>query len=468
MFRRFRRFLTLIAIGDVLCTLAALALADFLRITLPWGKPLGEPTHPLVAPLIYGVVALVWPVSFQMLTIYDSRLATNARGQIRRLTVAVPVSVFVLGGFLYFTYREVPRLLVAYFGVLDWAFLVLIRIVAVALLRALRNVRRSGGRVLIVGAGDTAAEVARIIECELAPAYQVVGIVTDNEVERVAKWPILGCVAETGEVAWQEGCDEIIITLPADRHEDIERVVYELQAQPVHIHIIPDSFRLALVRARAETFFGLPMVGLREPVIDGVDWAIKRTFDLLLIFVVLPVALPLMGLIALAVKLDGGGPVLFRQERVGENGRRFDIIKFRTMVVGAERLQAQVAQMDAQGNPVYKTPRDPRVTRVGRFLRRWSIDELPQIFNVLRGEMSLVGPRPEQLFVVEQYEPWQRQRLAVPPGITGWWQVSGRSDLPMHLNTQYDLFYIRNYSLWLDLKILWLTAGVVVRGEGAY
>ena len=173
-------------------------------------------------------------------------------------------------------------------------------------------------------------------------------------------------------------------------------------------------------------------------------------------------------LIALAIKLDDRGPVLFRQERVGENGRRFEMTKFRTMVVGAEQLQAQVARMDESGNVVYKVPHDPRVTRVGRFLRRWSLDELPQFFNVLRGEMSLVGPRPEQVFVVDQYEPWQRQRLAVPPGITGWWQVSGRSDLPMHLNTQYDLFYIRNYSMWLDLKILWLTVGTVMRGEGAY
>jgi exopolysaccharide biosynthesis polyprenyl glycosylphosphotransferase len=468
MFRRFRRFLTLVAIGDVLLTLAALALAGFLRTTLPWGRPLGAQDHPLVAPLVYGVVALVWPVSFQMLNVYESRLATAAWGQVRRLTVAVPVSVFVVGGLLYFTYRQVPRLLVAYFGVLDWAFLAFMRVVAVASLRALRNVRRTGGGVLIVGTGDTAAEVARIIESELSPAYQVAGVVTDDGEEKVAQWPVLGRIAEAGEVAWQAGCDEIIITLPADRHEDIERLVYELQAQPVHIHIIPDSVRLALVRARAETFFGMPMVGLREPVIDGVDWAIKRTFDLLLTLAALPVALPLMGLIALAIKLDDGGVVLFRQERVGENSRRFEMLKFRTMVVGAERLQAQVARMDTGGNPVYKTPHDPRITQVGHFLRRWSLDELPQILNVLRGEMSLVGPRPEQLFVVEQYEPWQRQRLAVPPGITGWWQVSGRSDLPMHLNTQYDLFYIRNYSLWLDLKILWLTVGTVLRGEGAY
>ena len=133
--------------------------------------------------------------------------------------------------------------------------------------------------------------------------------------------------------------------------------------------------------------------------------------------------------------------------------------KFRTMVAGAENKVNQ--------ETFEKRPDDPRVTTLGRFLRRTSLDELPQIFNVLKGEMSLVGPRPEMTFIVDKYEPWQRQRLAVPPGITGWWQVSGRSDLPMHLNTQYDLYYIRNYSILLDLKILWRTAGVVIRGKGA-
>ena len=467
MFRRFRRYLTALAIGDVMLTVVALALAAFLRGTLPWGKPLLGAQR-LVPPVVYGVVALLWPLAFQMLRIYDSQIATNLGRQIQRLTLAVPLSVFVLGGFLYFSYREISRLLVVYFVALDWTLLSVLRVVAGQALQALRDVRNTAGRVLIVGAGESAAQVAKIIAHELNPTYQVVGFVCDGEPEAETCGPILGSIAETRDVAWEKGCDEIIIALPAKYHEEIERIVYELQEQPVHVHIVPDSLRLAMVRARAETLFGLPMVGLREPVIDGVDWSIKRTFDLLATLAALPFTLPLMALVALAVKLDDKGPVLFCQERVGENGTTFDIIKFRTMVPGAEQLQDRVARLDENGNHVYKTKRDPRITRIGGFLRRWSLDELPQLFNVLRGEMSLVGPRPEQTFVVEQYESWQLQRLAVPPGITGWWQVSGRSDLPMHLNTQYDLFYIRNYSLWLDLKILWLTIGVVLQRKGAY
>jgi len=467
MFRRFRRYLTFIAIGDVLLTMAALALAAFLRRALPWGKPLGG-EYLLASPIVYAVVALLWPLAFQMLKVYDSQLATNVTAQIQRLTLAVPVSVFVMGGFLYFTFRDISRLLIVYFAVLDWTLLALLRVLAGVLLQALRDVRNTAGRVLIVGAGETAAQVAEIIKRELNPAYQVVGFVSDDGPEEDVCRPVLGPIAETPDVAWEKGCDEIIIALPAECHKQIEGVVYELQEQPVHVHIVPDSFRLAMVKARAETLFGLPMVGLREPVIDGVDWALKRTFDLLVTVVMLPVALPVMVLVAATVLLDDGRPILFRQERIGENGCCFQILKFRTMVPGAQDLQERVTRLDENGDCVYKVKHDPRITRVGRFLRRWSLDELPQLFNVLGGDMSLVGPRPEQAFVVEQYEPWQRQRLAVPPGITGWWQVSGRSDLPMHLNTQYDLFYIRNYSLWLDLRILWLTVGAVVQRKGAY
>jgi len=245
-------------------------------------------------------------------------------------------------------------------------------------------------------------------------------------------------------------------------------VVYELQELPVRIRIVPDFLKLAVLRSSVESLAGIPLIGVREPVIDGLDRLAKRTFDVVVSTVGLLFAWPLMLLIALAIKLDSPGPVIFKQQRVGENGQLFWMYKFRTMICGAEEAQRAVAVSREDGKTVYKVRHDPRLTWVGRILRRTSLDELPQLFHVLKGKMSLVGPRPEQVFIVEQYEPWQRRRLAVPPGITGWWQVSGRSDLPLHLNTQYDLFYIRNYSLLLDLKILWKTVGAVIRGKGAY
>jgi lipopolysaccharide/colanic/teichoic acid biosynthesis glycosyltransferase len=171
---------------------------------------------------------------------------------------------------------------------------------------------------------------------------------------------------------------------------------------------------------------------------------------------------------ALSVFLEDGVPVLFRQKRVGENGRLFEMLKFRTMIKNAEQLQSQVERQDANGNLIHKSKDDPRVTRTGRLLRRLSLDELPQLFNILGGTMSFVGPRPEMPYLVEKYQPWQRKRFAVPPGLTGWWQVSGRSDKPMHLHTEDDLYYIQNYSIWLDLQIIVRTVWVVLIGRGSY
>lgn len=194
----------------------------------------------------------------------------------------------------------------------------------------------------------------------------------------------------------------------------------------------------------------------------------KHLFDLFFGLVALILALPLMALSVLMVYLEDGLPVIFCQTRVGKDGRLFVMFKIRTMVKNAEQLQSQVEKRDSDGNLIHKMKDDPRVTRVGRVLRRFSLDELPQLFNVLSGTMSLVGPRPEIPSLAERYEPWQRQRLDVLPGMTGWWQINGRSDKPMHLHTEDDLYYIRNYSVWLDLQIIVRTIWVVLSGKGAY
>jgi exopolysaccharide biosynthesis polyprenyl glycosylphosphotransferase len=194
----------------------------------------------------------------------------------------------------------------------------------------------------------------------------------------------------------------------------------------------------------------------------------KRVFDLVLSLLALIFALPIMMISILLVYLEDGSPVIFRQKRVGKDGRLFEIFKIRTMVKNAEELHAQIEKRDVDGNLIHKMKDDPRVTRVGRFLRRFSLDELPQLFNVLAGTMSLVGPRPELPYLAEKYEPWQRERFDVLPGITGWWQVNSRSDKPMQLHIEDDLYYIQNYSIWLDLQILVRTIWVVLSGRGAY
>lgn len=223
-------------------------------------------------------------------------------------------------------------------------------------------------------------------------------------------------------------------------------------------------------RACAEEFNGPAIPGGHEPSIKGQARLFKRLFDIILSAVLLVLLSPLMAAIALLIKLDSAGPILFRQQRVGERGRLFWMYKFRSMIDGAEKAETQLLHQTAEGKAFFaKTPADARITRIGRLLRRTSLDELPQLFNVLVGQMSLVGPRPEMPWMIEVYEPWQRKRFTVPQGMTGWWQVNGRMQrATLQQRAEDDLFYIRHYSLWLDLHILWKTVHAIIRGQGAY
>jgi exopolysaccharide biosynthesis polyprenyl glycosylphosphotransferase len=252
--------------------------------------------------------------------------------------------------------------------------------------------------------------------------------------------------------------DEVIMAMPAEAHGEALRLTSLLEDVDVPVRIMPDVFEMVAMKARVEDFFGLPLISIREPSITPVQARIKRTFDLTVSLLLLVVLSPLMLVIALWVWLDSRGPILIHQQRVGAGGDFFYMHKFRTMVWEPENLDRMSL----------KQRHDPRVTRAGRILRRTSLDELAQLWNVVRGEMSLVGPRPELPAIVELYEPWQKRRFAVPPGMTGWWQVNGRSERSMHLNTEIDLYYVQNYSILLDLQILVRTLGAVIRGKGAY
>jgi len=466
MFARLQRLIVYLAIIDLLGTEAALFIADWARRLLPLGQPLGEPAT-LVSPALYLIVALVYPVAFLALSVYDLRRDTRPVGDPASLARAVVVGAFVFAGVLYFTFRDVPRLLVVYFFVVQLALLAGARLLIGTGLRLLVSRGRPLSRVLLVGTGEVARRVAEEIKARLGEAVVVLGCVDDSPGALPEGLALLGKLTDVPALVSRLLVDEVIVALPASQYLAVEDLVYGMLTLPVRVRLVPDYLRLVMVQSSIESLGGIPLIGLREPRISGAAWAIKRSFDLLATLLLVLVSWPLMVVLAVAIRLDTAGPAIFKQQRVGENGRLFWMYKFRTMCEDADARGPQLG-FDDQGHPIYKWPNDLRVTRVGRWLRRTSLDEMPQFFNVLRGDMSLVGPRPEMLFLVERYDAWQRQRLAVPPGLTGWWQVNGRSNLPMHLNTQFDLYYIRNYSLWLDVKILWKTLWVVVRGQGAY
>ena len=451
---------------DVLAVGAALFVASNVRLSVDLGAGLLDLQIPFA---VYPMFAFLWLMVAFVASLYDPQRVYKAVDEFQTLTLAVGFYALGAAGLLFFTYRHISRLFVLYALAITWLLLILWR----ALIRVGRKVWKNGGaeivnRVLIVGAGDVGLRVASMIRKHHWAGLQLVGYLDDDVRKHDNGLPVFGTLDAIRSVVRELEIDDVILALPPRAHERVNWVVSQLHILPVRVRVVPDYFSLALYRATVEDFGGIPMIDLRDPALSPYQRMVKRALDLVVGGFLTLFFLPLMGVIAVAIKLDSPGPVLFKQLRVGENGRLFRMYKFRSMVENAEDLQDVVNRQDEDGNVIHKREDDPRVTRVGRFIRKWSLDELPQFFNVLKGELSLVGPRPELPWLVDAYEVWQRKRFAVPQGITGWWQVNGRSDNMMHLHTDEDLYYIQNYSLWLDLYILLKTPWVVLRGEGAY
>jgi exopolysaccharide biosynthesis polyprenyl glycosylphosphotransferase len=262
--------------------------------------------------------------------------------------------------------------------------------------------------------------------------------------------------------------EEVIIALPAEQHSKIVEVIEHCRRSGVAFKLVPDLFEMSFNQVQINGINGVPLVGVKEISLSGFNLLIKRGLDIVLTLLWLIPGVPLMLLIGLLIKLTSRGPVIFAQTRVGKDGRTFKFYKFRSMYVDAEqRLAELLARSDREGHH-FKMKADPRRTPIGAVIRKLSLDELPQLFNILKGDMSWVGPRPAIIPEVEKYDDWARQRLNITPGLTGLWQVSGRSDLSFEEMVKLDLYYAENWSLGLDLKILLRTIPAVISGRGAY
>lgn len=281
--------------------------------------------------------------------------------------------------------------------------------------------------------------------------------------------PILGSFADVAEAARVTNADSVIITssdlLPP---ATVRRITWSLEASNVELAIAPALTEIAGPRIHIRQLAGLPLLHVEVPSYEGSKQAAKAVFDVSVAIALTVILSPLLLLLAIIVGTTSRGPIVFRQERVGLNGRPFRMLKFRTMVDGAEHQVDELQSVNDGAGPLFKMREDPRVTKVGRLLRRYSLDELPQLFNVIRGDMSIVGPRPPLPREVALYEPEVRRRLLVKPGVTGPWQISGRSDLPWNEGVRLDLFYVENWSLVGDLVLIWRTLRAVVRKQGAY
>jgi len=260
----------------------------------------------------------------------------------------------------------------------------------------------------------------------------------------------------------------VFIAVPGEMHQETVKLLRICTQHGISAQVVPDLLQLSLNRVEFNNMAGIPMLGVRDVGMTRVQQVAKRALDLGLIIIAGIPALLVAGLIALAIKLDSPGPIFYSAKRVGRNNKLFKMYKFRSMVVDADKQKKALEALNEADGPIFKIKADPRLTRVGRLLRRSSLDELPQLWNVLLGQMSLVGPRPPLREEVEQYKPWHRQRLAVIGGLTGLWQVSGRSDLTFDELCLLDIYYIEHWSLMLDIRILLQTVPHSLFGRGAY
>ncbi|HLF27043.1 MAG TPA: sugar transferase [Anaerolineae bacterium] len=470
MLKRFNvNFAVVSLLIDVACTFAALHAAVWLRGVLPYGPD--PDSFTLIVPHVYVAAAVMWVIVSLALSVYDPYRRLRAIDELQQVIAAQTIAALCLAGYIFFAFKDMSRFLFVYFFVSEVALLLGWRVVF-RLARQLGNGRLSAPRrVLIVGAGDIGRRAAETIAENAWMGFHLIGFIDDDPAKRgrrVAGLPVLGTINAVENVVRKQQVDEVIVALPLSAYEKVVQLSLALQRRPVHLRVVPDYFNVALFQATIEDFGGMPLINLRAPALNDYQRLIKRAFDLIIGALLQVLVLPIMLIITILVKLDSPGPIIYRQQRVGENGKLFWMYKFRTMVADADQRLEEVILQTEDGRIDFKRPDDPRITRFGRFLRRTSLDELPQLFNVLKSDMSLVGPRPELPWLVDRYEPWQHKRFAVPQGITGWWQVNGRSNKHMHASTEDDLYYIQHYSLLLDLLILWKTIGAVLKREGAF
>jgi exopolysaccharide biosynthesis polyprenyl glycosylphosphotransferase len=395
-------------------------------------------------------ILAVWGVAYRAFDLYRPHRLGSYYSEWWDITKASTLGVLVLIALMTFAFRsyDYSRIVIGTF----WVTSIVGASFSRGVLReGLRFARRRGYNqryAVVVGGGEPAAEVLKVLRRRRDAGINVLGLLSDKREGEGAGVPWLGGIEEIRGVLASRPVDIVIIALPHSEYPRVTAVLNEIGDEPVDIHLVPDLFSLASLRGGIEEFESVPFIHLRESPLYGWNLVLKRAFDVGVGTMALIVALPAMAVIAAAVAVTSGRPVLYRQERMALDGRRFQMLKFRTMGVDAE----------ADTGPRWAVPGDPRRTGLGVFLRTWSLDELPQLFNVLRGDMSLVGPRPERPDFVEDFRrrvPGYMLRHKVKAGITGWAQINGwRGNTSIEKRIEYDLDYIARWSIGFDLKIL--------------
>ena len=428
------------------------------------GAPARLPTDPLGAYLsFYLPYAGLLVLSFQAQALYSTQRTRTSLDESLAVFKAVLLATLLLTSFIYLSgVKTISRLVIVWSGLLNAVTLSAWRAWKREVVEQRARSGNGARNVIIVGAGRMGHELARHIEQNRQFGLVVKGFLDGNH---AADPRVLGKIEDLASVTRSQFIDEVLLTIPSAR-DVVRSVAQEARRLRLDVKVIPELYDGLAWRAPIEYLGDFPVMSLHREPIPALGQLVKRSLDFVGASLGLLFLSPLLCLIALAIKLDSPGPVFYRSRRVGRKAREFVCYKFRTMVADAEARKDGLRHLNERRGPFFKISNDPRLTSLGKLLRKYSLDELLQLWNVLKGEMSLVGPRPHPVDDYRQYTLDCLRRLDVTPGLTGLWQVSARRDPSFERNLALDLEYIETWNLWLDLKILLRTAGVVAKGEG--
>ena len=468
--QRTKIFAFFLYLGDLGAVLLAFLCAYWFRGIFP------QESYATLFPFSWYLNLLLAVVPIWSITLYLTGLYRDWRGQGRwketwGIFKAVLISSLFLGFILFaLKYQFVSRIFILLFALFDFFFVIAARTsIRTIILFSNRKIERFR-MILIVGTEERALSLAQNIEKHKDLGLRILGFVSTGDgspPQKLNGYPVLGSAKDLPQLLEREVVDEVIFAISQEELKKMADLFLSCEERGITARLAINFFPHVIAKTHLEELDGLPLLTFTTTPKNELLLLLRRIFDFVGSLILILILSPVFLLITLAIGLDSRGPAIYRQVRCGLNGRRFTFYKFRSMVQGAETRKGDLLAHNLMDGPVFKMKNDPRVTRVGRFLRKTSLDELPQLFNVLRGDMSFVGPRPPIPEEVEKYEGWQRRRLSMKPGITGLWQVSGRNQIDFQQWMKLDLEYIDNWSMWLDFKILIKTILVVLLGKGA-
>jgi len=456
-----------LALLDLGALVLSLPLAHQLYLAVAGPNALDFPPVEAFAPELVATL-LIWLACAWFQRLYGARRPSPLQAELWRVAKALAWTAGLLLVLAFaFKDKHLSRLLTGFYFALALGQLATVRGLGWLVLRAARRRGHDLRRVAVVGTGGLAREIMATVEAHPERGLELAGTILEDDAEGPAPGPVLGRLSNLDCILERQVLDQIIFAVPRERLATIEDALLLCEEVGVDVELALDVLRVGHARPVLADLDGLPMLAFDRVPGDDLARVLKRAFDVTVSGVAMLLLSPVLAGVALAIRLDSPGPVFFRQQRVGRHGRLFSMLKFRSMHVDAEARLAGLRACNEMSGPVFKLTHDPRVTRVGQFIRRTSLDELPQFINVLRGEMSVVGPRPPIPAEVAQYQRWHRRRLSVKPGITCTWQISGRNEIDFDRWMELDLEYIDHWSLGRDVAIVLRTIPAVLSARGA-